>query len=244
MRKSVVHYTLERCIRCMKCVKACPTSALSMSDDRVIIDQKRCINCGRCIMACHNRGILAQGSTLDDIENYDYTICLVPGALVSHCASLEEAEDLFHAIRLLGFDEVVDITQYTALHLKEVSLLAEENEGDPYIASFCPVIARLIQNSHKSLLDALLPVKNCSEIAAMDLRKKYAHIKNLGIFNLCECESKLELAKCACAHRYLPFDPQKHAQGKGSCILLQGRPAGMQSPPHCATGRIPDRGRV
>ncbi|MBE6108900.1 MAG: 4Fe-4S dicluster domain-containing protein [Erysipelotrichaceae bacterium] len=195
MRKSVVHYTLERCIRCMKCVKACPTSALSMSDDRVIIDQKRCINCGRCIMACHNRGILAQGSTLDDIENYDYTICLVPGALISHCASLEEAEDLFHAIRLLGFDEVVDITQYTALHLKEVSLLAEENEGDPYIASFCPVIARLIQNSHKSLLDALLPVKNCSEIAAMDLRKKYAHIKNLGIFNLCECESKLELAK-------------------------------------------------
>ena len=166
-----------------------------MADDRVIIDQQRCINCGRCIMACHNRGILAQGSTLEDIKNYDYTICLVPGALISHCASREEAEDLFHAIRLLGFDEVVDITAYTGLHLKEITLLAEENEGDPYIASFCPVISRLIQNSHKSLLDSLLPVKCCSEIAAKDIRSIYTQYENLGIFNLCECESKLELAK-------------------------------------------------
>ncbi len=194
MRRSVVHYTLERCIRCMKCVKACPTSALSMIDDRVSIDQNRCINCGRCIMACHNRGILAQGSTLEDIGSYDYTVCLVPGALVSHCASLEEAEDLFHAIRMLGFDEVVDITEYTALHLREIELMAEENKGDPFIASFCPVIGRLIQTSHKSLLDSLLPIKYCSEIAAKDIRRKHSD-KNIGIFNLCECESKLEHAK-------------------------------------------------
>ena len=178
----------------MKCVKACPTSALSMKDDRVLIDQKRCINCGRCIRACHNRGLLAQGSTLEDIKNYEYTICMVPGALISHCASLAEAEDLFHAIRMLGFDEVVDITEYTALHLKEIEIMADQNDGEPYIASFCPVIGRLIQNSHKSLLDSLLPVKICSEIAAKDLRRKHAG-KNIGIFNLCECESKLEHAK-------------------------------------------------
>lgn len=194
MRRSVVHYTLERCIRCMKCVKACPTSALSMDNDRVVIDQQRCINCGRCIMSCHNRGLLAQGSTLEDIANYEYTICLVPGALISHCGSMEEAQDLFHAIRMLGFDEVVDITEYTALHLKEVELMAGENTGDPYIASFCPVITRLVQTSHKSLLDSLMPIKFCSEIAAKDLRRKYSN-KNIGIFHLCECESKLEYAK-------------------------------------------------
>ena len=195
MRRSVVHYTLDQCIRCMKCVKACPTSALSMVKDRVKIDQNRCINCGRCIRACHNRGLLAQGSTLDDIANYEYTICLVPGALISHCASLAEAEDMFHAIRMLGFDEVVDITEYSALHMKETILLADENkDDDPVIASFCPVIARLVQTSHKSLLDSLLPIKTCSEIAAKDLRRKHPD-KNLGIFHLCECESKLEYAK-------------------------------------------------
>jgi len=195
MRKSVVCYTLDQCIRCMKCIKSCPTSALSMIKGRIRIDQKRCINCGRCIRSCHNRGLLAQGSTIDEIANYEYTVCLVPGALVSHCASLAEAEDLFHAIRMLGFDEVVDITEYTALHLREVIMMADENDrGDPYIASFCPVIISLVQHSHKGLLDALMPIKFCSEIAAKDIRRKHPG-KNIGIFSLCECESKLEFAK-------------------------------------------------
>ena len=195
MKGSVVTYTLEHCVKCMKCIKACPTSALSMSsDNRIVIDDNRCINCGHCIRSCHNRGLLAHGSTLEDIENYEYTVCMVPGALISHCSSLEEAQDLFHAIRLLGFDEVIDITEYSAQVLEEAKLLTYSAEETPFISSFCPVINRLIANKYKVLQESILPINYDSEIAAAQIRKKHAD-KNVGIFNLCECEAKLALAK-------------------------------------------------
>ncbi len=178
----------------MKCVKACPTSALSMADNRVYIDSARCINCGRCVQACHNRGLLAQGSTLEDLKNYEYTVCLVPGALISHCSNIEEAQDLFHAIRLLGFDEVLDMTDVTARQLQEAQLMADSTNDVTYISSFCPVINRLIANRYKVLQEFILPVNYDSEIAARLVRKKHAG-RNVGIFNLCECEAKLELAK-------------------------------------------------
>ena len=206
MNGSVVTYTLEHCVRCMKCIKACPTSALRMSSkNRIVVDDNRCINCGNCIRTCHNRGLLAHGSTLADIENYEYTVCMVPGALISHCSSLEEAEDLFHAIRMLGFDEVVDITEYSGVALKEAQLLAGSSDDMTYISSFCPVINRLIVSKYQGLLDSLLPINYESEIAARQIRKRLEG-KNVGIFNLCECEAKLSSAKYPYQHMEFECD--------------------------------------
>ena len=131
MMESVVAYTLERCVKCMKCIQACPVSAVSMENNRIIVAHERCTNCGRCIDACHSQGLVAQGSTLVDIANYDYTVCLVPPALTSACRSKEEAEDLFNGIKLLGFDEVVDLSPYYGTVLRES--LAYQTENRPAI---------------------------------------------------------------------------------------------------------------
>lgn len=193
MSKSIIAYTMDSCVRCMRCIKACPTSALSRNRNRITIDEKRCINCGRCIQVCHHRGIVGKGSSLDAIHDYDYTVCMVPGALINHCSNSREARELFYAIKLLGFDEVVDITEYTAQHLRETHLLADSGE-ETYISSFCPVINRLIANRYKVLQETITPINYDSEIAAKAIRKSHPDQK-IGIFNLCECEAKLALAK-------------------------------------------------
>lgn len=192
-KKYIIEYTMESCVRCMKCVKACPTSALSRVDDKIHINNNRCVYCGKCIQACHNQGIVGRGSSLDAIKDYEYTVCMVPGALINHCADVTEAEELFYAIKLLGFDEVVDITAYTAQRAKESRLIAD-NGTETYISSFCPVINRLIAKRYKVLQETILPINYDSEIAAKAIRKRLAG-KNVGIFNLCECEAKLSLAK-------------------------------------------------
>ncbi|MBR2068036.1 MAG: 4Fe-4S binding protein, partial [Solobacterium sp.] len=193
--KSVVSYTLESCVRCMKCIKACPTSALSMSsDNRITVNGDECINCARCIRSCHNKGLVSHGSTLTDIQNYDYTVCLVPSALISHFDSMEKAEQIFYAIKSLGFDEVVDVSDIDAQLLEEANLIADNGDNPINIASFCPVVNRLIHKQYPILQDAIIPLNYSSEIAAKKIREKHPD-QNVGIFNLCECEGKVELAK-------------------------------------------------
>ena len=193
--KTVVTYTLSRCVKCLKCVKSCPTSALSMEQGRIHVNPDRCINCGRCIRSCHNKGLLAQGSTLEDIRSYDYTVCMVPSALSNSCRSREEAEDLFHAIRMLGFDEVVDISPVEGQIMHETKMLSEEFGNQSVIASFCPVVNRLIETVYPMLLDNLAPLIYPSEAAAKMIRKMHQNHGRVGIFSCCECEAKLALAK-------------------------------------------------
>ncbi|MBR2671523.1 MAG: 4Fe-4S dicluster domain-containing protein [Oscillospiraceae bacterium] len=194
-KKTVVSYTLEHCVRCMRCVQMCPTSALSMIDDKVIINDGKCLNCGRCIRACHSKGLLASGSSIDAIRDYDYTVCLVPSAMISSCRSLDEAENLFFAVKELGFDEVVDITDVEGRVMKETRFLSEHEEGQTIISSMCPVINRLIEERYPMLIDNIAPLNYPSEIAAKQIRKKYQDKGKLGIFYCCECEAKLPLAK-------------------------------------------------
>lgn len=195
MKKSVVNYTLNSCVKCLKCIRACPVSALSMHENRISIDHSRCINCAQCISTCHSKGLLAHGSTLEDLANYSYTVCLVPPALVSSCSTLDEANQLFYAIKQLGFDEVVDTSDIYGVVMKETIDVSDQFTDMTVIASFCPVINRLIETKYPMLLDNLTPINYPSEVAAKHIREKYKDKENVGIFNLCECEAKLNLAK-------------------------------------------------
>lgn len=188
--KSVIKYTLDKCHRCMKCVQACPSDALSMQDNKVVINASECINCGKCIKACHNQGLTYLASSIDHIKDYDYTIVLVPSALVAHADTSNSVASLFSALKRLGFDEAYSLSDV------EAGLFQKEREysNELKISSFCPLVNNLVKKKYPALKDNLLPYDYPSEIAAKHFRKQYKGIK-LGIFNLCECEAKLELAK-------------------------------------------------
>ncbi len=182
-------------MRCMRCVQACPTSAISMHNNRVTVNESKCLNCGRCIRACHSKGLLAHGSSLDALKDYDFTVCLVPSAMIMQCSSQDEVEDLFYAIKLLGFDAVEDITGTEGQLMQETRRLAENGENETVVASTCPVINRLIEERYPMLLEHLLPLNYPSEAAAKQARKIYKDKGNVGIFYCSECEAKLMLAK-------------------------------------------------
>lgn len=53
--KPIVHR--EKCRGCGRCVKACPRTAISVSEGKAIIDISICVGCGECVRACQERAM-------------------------------------------------------------------------------------------------------------------------------------------------------------------------------------------
>ena len=47
----------ENCVGCGECVEHCSQKALSLVDEKAVIDDQRCIGCGECILMCPNAAI-------------------------------------------------------------------------------------------------------------------------------------------------------------------------------------------
>ena len=191
--KSVISYTLDRCVRCLSCLRVCPTGAIIKQKDRVVIQHKNCINCGKCLNVCDTKGLQAKGSTLHDLENYDYAIALVPSNIYGMCKDLNEVSDLYAGLLAIGFDEVVDLSDIEGTLINKAALIATKSNEYRIYAS-CQSIRKWIELDYPMLRDKLLILEDASEIMAKRLRKQH-HNKNLGIFLLCGCPSKLMDAK-------------------------------------------------
>ena len=50
--KMIVKVDAEECVGCETCVPECPAEAISMVDDKAVIDQKTCNQCKACVEIC------------------------------------------------------------------------------------------------------------------------------------------------------------------------------------------------
>ena len=48
----VVAYDESKCVLCETCVGVCPMEAISISDQKLVIEFDRCIGCGLCVFNC------------------------------------------------------------------------------------------------------------------------------------------------------------------------------------------------
>lgn len=47
----------EKCTGCGICVEGCPVEAISLKNDKAVIDESTCIECGLCVDECPNDAI-------------------------------------------------------------------------------------------------------------------------------------------------------------------------------------------
>jgi Fe-S-cluster-containing hydrogenase component 2 len=76
-------HTIKTCRHCLehKCMEACPTGALQIVDDRVVLDRQKCDLCGRCIEACPIPGSLR----IFDGELLKCDLCGGNPVCIRHC---------------------------------------------------------------------------------------------------------------------------------------------------------------
>ena len=47
----------EKCTGCETCVSECPSEAITMADEKAVVNEETCIDCGVCVDACPEEAI-------------------------------------------------------------------------------------------------------------------------------------------------------------------------------------------
>jgi pyruvate formate lyase activating enzyme len=58
----------EKCMGCRDCQGACTKSAISFSDDSLLLDRRKCDLCGACVNACHSQALKLIGREMTVVQ--------------------------------------------------------------------------------------------------------------------------------------------------------------------------------
>ncbi len=162
----------EKCRRCYRCVRECPTNALMIDHGRIRRIEKLCVLCGACLKNCpHNAVCVHTGveEVLGAIEKGEKVIaCLDP----SFPAVLDRGTpgQLVTALKKLGFYEVWESAFAGELIVQAYKELLSQN-GRSYISSFCPSVVLYIEKFAPELIDQLVPVVSPMMAAGMAVKR-------------------------------------------------------------------------
>ena len=191
----------ELCKGCINCIKRCPTQAIRVRNGKAQINSKFCIDCGVCIRICPYHAKRAVYDKLEVMKRYQYTVALPAPSLYSQFNNLDDVNIVLHALLLMGFDDVFEVSAAAELVSEATrEYLTEHEDNLPIISTACPSVVRLIRVRFPNLISHLLPLNPPIEVAAVlavkrAMKKTGLRREQIGICFITPCPSKVTYAK-------------------------------------------------
>ncbi|WP_245579415.1 [Fe-Fe] hydrogenase large subunit C-terminal domain-containing protein [Halonatronum saccharophilum] len=184
----------QKCEGCTSCVKNCPTKAIRVHNGKAMIKDDYCIDCGECIRSCEHHAKSVLTENIDVINNYKYSIALLPPSFYGQFSKRINPEQISYALKGVGFFQVWDAALGAEV-LNKATRAYLNREDEVLISSSCPVIVRLVQLLYPELIKHLSPFKAPVEIVAQaaryKIKKEYSvDDSDIGVFFITPCPAK------------------------------------------------------
>ncbi|MBW1641719.1 MAG: 4Fe-4S binding protein [Deltaproteobacteria bacterium] len=164
------------CTGCAACVKACPTKAIRIKNDKSIRTVDYCITCGECVRICPHSALSSDIFDMNQIGNGQISVAIVSPVLYSQFPEMLP-EEILTGLKKIGFDHTIDLSRYTELFQYATDEFIKRNKisnelPTPLISPICPVIIRLIMVRFPNLLDQVIPLKRPVELIELEIKQQ------------------------------------------------------------------------
>lgn len=192
-----IRFIEEKCIGCIRGLRACPTKAIRVVNGKARMLEDRCIDCGECFRVCRHEAITSATTSHSDLDHFECKIALPSPTLYSQFGLDVMPNQILLALKKIGFDYVFDEAwdcELTTGALQEY--LDHAKPPFPKISITCPVVVRLIASQYPSLIENLIPTQIPRESAAKKFREKASKSRNIspekiGVIHITPCPAKM-----------------------------------------------------
>lgn len=146
------------CRNCLRCVRICPTKAMTYVNHQPRILDNECILCGNCYVVCHHsaKKVISNLELIKSwLANGEKVILSVAPSFVTVWPSFKKLKD---RLLELGFYDVLETASAAAIVTKSYNALIDERKMKNIITTCCPSVVSLVEKEYGELCEYLAPV--------------------------------------------------------------------------------------
>lgn len=173
-----IEFHADKCDECFKCLRNCPTKAISFRKDHRSIIEDLCIKCGKCLTQCTQKAL----KLTYDI-NYVKTLISSHKQVVATVApsfagvfNMKSPGQLAAALKLLGFDYVEETARGAEMVSNYYDEIIASKSHTNIITSCCPSTMYLIQKKYKKALGSALSIVSPMVAHGREIKARYGDV--------------------------------------------------------------------
>ena len=165
------------CRNCLRCVRVCPTKAMSYINHQPTIIEEECILCGECYKVCHH----SAKKIISNLNIVKEWLAQGEKVIVSVAPSFVTVWPNFKWLKKQlidkGFYDVEETINGAIKVSREYNKLIAEKKLRNIISTCCPSVVSLVEKEYGDLVDCLAPVVSPMIAHGMDIKKRHKDAK-------------------------------------------------------------------